>query len=110
MGLVVWRNCAYGSFGNEIDVIAMHGYTQSMEGRRVGSLSTGLQVLESLAAIPNGASVTDLARELQLDKGYLHRLLRTLGTGGLCGTKSVDQDLHALSEVRGTRERDSPTS
>jgi DNA-binding IclR family transcriptional regulator len=49
-----------------------------MEARRVGSLSTGLRVLESLAAIPNGASVTDLARELDLDKGYLHRLLRTL--------------------------------
>jgi DNA-binding IclR family transcriptional regulator len=48
----------------------------------VGSLSTGLQVLESLAAIPNGASVTDLARELDLDKGYLHRLLRTLEQAG----------------------------
>lgn len=60
----------------------MCGYTHSVEGRRVGSLSTGLQVLESLAAIPNGASVTDLARELQLDKGYLHRLLRTLEQAG----------------------------
>ncbi len=49
-----------------------------MEARRFGSLVTGMAVLEKLAAAPKGASVTALARLLELDKGYLHRLLRTL--------------------------------
>jgi DNA-binding IclR family transcriptional regulator len=44
----------------------------------MGSLSTGIGVLEKLASIPNGATVTDLSLDLGLDKGYLHRLLRTL--------------------------------
>jgi DNA-binding IclR family transcriptional regulator len=44
----------------------------------MGSLSTGIGVLEKLASIPNGATVTDLSLDFGLDKGYLHRLLRTL--------------------------------
>jgi IclR family acetate operon transcriptional repressor len=58
-----------------------------MEQRRFGSLVAGIDVLEKLAATPEGASVTDLAGALALDKGYLHRLLRTLGQRGY-----VEQD------------------
>ena len=58
-----------------------------MEQRRFGSLVAGIDVLEKLAATPEGASVTDLAGALALDKGYLHRLLRTLEQRGY-----VEQD------------------
>ncbi len=46
-----------------------------------------MAVLEHLAATRDGAGVTELARDLELDKGYLHRLLRTLESIGY-----VEQD------------------
>jgi DNA-binding IclR family transcriptional regulator len=58
-----------------------------VEGRRFGSLVVGIEVLEKLASNPDGGSVTSLAAELGLDKGYLHRLLRVLEDLGY-----IDQD------------------
>jgi DNA-binding IclR family transcriptional regulator len=55
--------------------------------RRFGSLIAGIMAFEHLAATADGAGVSELARDLELDKGYLHRLPRTLESTGY-----VEQD------------------
>ena len=46
--------------------------------RRAGSLMSGLDVIEVLGEEPDGLSLTELARATGVDKGNLHRLLRSL--------------------------------
>ncbi|MFI6481740.1 IclR family transcriptional regulator [Nonomuraea sp. NPDC050663] len=55
--------------------------------RAAGALLTGLDVLEALARRPEGLGVTALAREVNADKGNVHRLLRVLEERGY-----VEQD------------------
>ena len=51
--------------------------------RRRGTLESGLDILETLAAsTAGGLGVTDLARRLDQDKGNVHRLLRVLAHRG----------------------------
>lgn len=55
--------------------------------RAAGALLTGLDLLEGLARRPEGLGVTALAREVNADKGNVHRLLRVLEDRGY-----VEQD------------------
>lgn len=55
--------------------------------RAAGALLTGLDVLEALARRPEGLGVTAVAREVNADKGNVHRLLRVLEERGY-----VEQD------------------
>jgi DNA-binding IclR family transcriptional regulator len=50
--------------------------------RRAGTLSTGLDILEVLAAASDGLGVTELADRLGSDKGNVHRLLKVLQERG----------------------------
>lgn len=46
--------------------------------RSSGALESGLEVLEALAKSATGLGVSDIAAELSMDKGNVHRLLQTL--------------------------------
>ena len=48
----------------------------------MGSLFTGLRVLEALALCPDGLNLTELSTTVDKDKGNLHRLLQTLVAAG----------------------------
>jgi DNA-binding IclR family transcriptional regulator len=51
--------------------------------RRGGTLEAGLDILDALATSPAGSlGVTELARQLDLDKGNVHRLLQVLAHKG----------------------------
>lgn len=53
------------------------------EGRgRGGTLESGLDIVELLVERATPAGVTELAAELDMDKGNLHRLLKVLSTRG----------------------------
>jgi len=43
-----------------------------------GALESGLDILEGLAGSTTGVGVSDLATQLDMDKGNVHRLLQTL--------------------------------
>lgn len=58
-----------------------------MNRRASGALPTGLRILEILCVRPAGLGVTELANEMNADKGNLHRLLNVLKETGY-----VDQD------------------
>ena len=66
-----------------------------MEARRFGSLTAGLDILERLARSPEGVSVTDLARYVELDKGHAHRLLRELERRGYVEQDESSKLFHA---------------
>jgi DNA-binding IclR family transcriptional regulator len=66
-----------------------------VETRRFGSLTAGLDILERLARSPEGVSVTDLARYVELDKGHAHRLLRELERRGYVEQDASSKLFHA---------------
>jgi IclR family acetate operon transcriptional repressor len=56
--------------------------------QRSGALSNGLSILELVSADPSGLGVSEVARLANLDKGNVHRILKSLETFGY-----VEQDL-----------------
>ena len=48
----------------------------------IQSLARGLQIIEKLAEAADGLSITDLAREFDVDKGSMSRLMQTLAKYG----------------------------
>jgi DNA-binding IclR family transcriptional regulator len=66
---------------------------------RAGTLESGLDVLEHLIADPRGLGVTELAAELNLDKGNLHRLLKVLITRGYVEQDAQSRRYRATAEI-----------
>jgi len=58
--------------------------------RAGGALNSGLDILETIASEQGGLGVTEIARRTALDKGNVHRLLRSLEARGY-----VEQDAHS---------------
>ena len=54
------------------------GAKESSNQRRAGSLMAGLDVIEVLGGEPGGLSLTELAKRTGVDKGNLHRMLKSL--------------------------------
>lgn len=76
-----------------------------------GYLNTGMSALEAVVLIEigerDGCSARDVARELNMDKGYLSRTLRRFGDQGLIAksTSAEDARVQALSLTAAGRER-----
>jgi IclR family acetate operon transcriptional repressor len=58
-----------------------------------------MDILERLALAPAGISVSELARDLSLDKGHAHRLLRALGDKGYVQQDPVSKLFSATAQV-----------
>ena len=69
-----------------------------------GALSNGLEVLEAVCADPNGLGVSEVARMTNLDKGNVHRILKSLEVRGYVEqnvkTKKYRASSHVLSLAR----------
>ena len=69
-----------------------------------GALSNGLEVLEAVCADPNGLGVSEVARMTNLDKGNVHRILKSLEGRGYveqnAKTKKYRASSHVLSLAR----------
>lgn len=55
----------------------------------IQSLARGLTILEKLANAPEGLAITDLAKEFEVDKGSMSRLLQTLANYGFAEKDAV---------------------
>lgn len=55
----------------------------------IQSLARGLTILEKLANAPEGLAITDLAKEFDVDKGSMSRLLQTLANYGFAEKDGV---------------------
>lgn len=64
-----------------------------------GLLQTGLLVLETLCAAPAGLGVTELAKELEADKGNLHRLLSVLRETGYVEQEEASRRYKATVQI-----------
>lgn len=64
-----------------------------------GLLQTGLLVLETLCASPAGLGVTELAKEIDADKGNLHRLLAVLREAGYVEQEEASKRYKATVQI-----------
>ena len=64
-----------------------------------GLLQTGLLVLETLCASPAGLGVTELAKEIDADKGNLHRLLSVLREAGYVEQEEASKRYKATVQI-----------
>ena len=64
-----------------------------------GALSNGLEVLETVCADPNGLGVSEVARITNLDKGNVHRILRSLEIRGYVEQNTTSKKYRASSHV-----------
>jgi DNA-binding IclR family transcriptional regulator len=64
-----------------------------------GALSNGLEVLETVCADPNGLGVSEVARITNLDKGNVHRILRSLEIRGYVEQNRTSKKYRASSHV-----------
>jgi IclR family acetate operon transcriptional repressor len=64
-----------------------------------GALSSGLEVLETVCADPNGLGVSEIAHLTNLDKGNVHRILHSLEIRGYIEKNVVTKKYRASSHV-----------
>ena len=62
-------------------------------------MSTGLDILEVLAAAPKGLGVTELAEQVGSDKGNVHRLLKVLQERGYVEQSEATRRYHASVQL-----------
>ncbi len=65
----------------------------------IQSLARGLLILDLLSQSPDGASITELAEALSIDKGSASRLVATLANSGYAEKDEVSRRFHLGPQV-----------